>query len=119
MNKEEAKYATLEKPKTPQERWAEHVDKSSGTMFFLPEQFQDEAKEIEKYRKEFNDFMQKVVSEKEIDLSVKTQNFFYKLRKHLKESGNGSAFYKDIGWNQDAVDEGIFVINLFDPAQRR
>ncbi len=119
MNKEEAKYATLDKPKTPQEKWAEYVERSSGTALFLPEKFIETAKEIEKKRKEFNDLLQKVVAEKEVDLQMDTQIFFHNLRKYFKETGNDSIFYKEIGWNQDAVNEGIFVINIIDPSQRR
>lgn len=119
MNKEESKYATLDKPKTKEEKWAEYVERSGGSAMFLPEKFLEEAKALEKKRKEFNDLLQKVVSEKELDLQMETQSFFYGLRKHLKENGKDAIFYKEIGWNQDAADEGIFVINIIDPTPRR
>lgn len=107
-----------EKTKTPLQLWTEQVEQSRGILAFLPDQFKEEAAEIERGRKEFNELLNTEIAEKEIDLQVATQTLFHKVRKYWKEAGKKNIFSRDIGWNKDALNEGIYVINVIDPPQR-
>lgn len=102
----------MENEKTPLVFWTEYVEQSRGTAYFLPDSFKDEAKSLQEQRKEFNDFLNKIVAEKDIDLQVANQIFYHKLRKYLKENGDPDVFSKDIGLNKDAAEQGFFVVNI-------
>jgi len=98
--------------------WQKYVEDSKGNSFFLPEQFNLAASQIEKDRSEFNRMLREVVSETELDLQIRTQNLFHELRKYLKKSGKLDIFAKELGWNQEALKAGFLVVNTWEPGPR-
>src|SRR3990167_1036329 len=108
----------MENEKTPLQFWTEYVEQSRGTAYFIPDAYKDEAKQIEKQKKEFNDLLNKTIAEKEVDLQIATQNLFHKIRKHIKANGQEDVFSKDIGWNKDGLEQGFLVINIIQAPTR-
>lgn len=102
-----------ELPKTLKEQLQETVKRSGGKMIFLPDKLVPEAKQLTQYAEKV-DSMVVQLNEQEIKLSVKSQNFWLKVREYLKENGYPENWAKEVGWNQQGAKEGIFVVNIID-----
>ena len=97
-------------PKTKAQYWIDYVNNSRGAALLLPEKLKKEAQEIEKAREDFNKTLERVAKQ-EILLQEKTQHFWTTLRLEL-ESVKPDIWISEIGWNKDALDEEVFVINV-------
>lgn len=97
--------------------WNDRVLQSVGNSFFIPEEFQDEFKEIERLRHEFNSKAVEM-AQKEITLNMATQNFFFKLRQHVGKSTMPDIWVKEVGMDAQALDDGFFIVNARDKGQR-
>ena len=98
--------------KTAQQHWTDYVNQSNGKAILLPEKLRDEAKKVEEMRAEYNTFLQGV-AKREIELQMKTQTFWFEFRKELEKS-RPDIWIKQVGWNKDAVDAGVFVVNVLE-----
>lgn len=96
-------------------QWQDYVSKSKGTAIFVPKELEAEAQAVEKKRKEFNKYLSEVMAKQEIELNIETQNLFFKFRKYLAEKGGQPDIWgKEIGWNTDALKDGILVAHVTD-----
>ncbi len=98
--------------------WKKIVKDSNGTREFLPEAFVEEAKAIEADKTEFRKGLQEV-AKNEIELNVRTQNLFLKIRDHFAKEGVEGIWTKDLGFEGEAMKEGEFIVNLMDEQPRR
>lgn len=96
--------------------WKKVVAESNGERMFVPEYLKKDAESIEVMRKDYNDRVLEM-SEKEISMKVATQNLFFELRKHLAKNGYPDIWVKDIGFDNDALKDGVIVLNIFEPRQ--
>jgi len=99
-------------PKTKDD-WKKAVDSSGGGAMFMPDDLLPVAESVEKQRNAFNDLIKKV-AEKEISLNVATQNMFFEFRKKMAENGMDDIWTKEVGFNKDALKQGIFIVNIFE-----
>ena len=97
---------------TKEQYWNEVVAKSEGKSVLLPDALLEEAKKIEAYRQEFNKMLREVVAKQEVTLAMDTNNIFQKIRLHLEQNGYPGVFYDEVGWNADALADGVFVVNI-------
>lgn len=101
---------------TEKRDWNKIVSESNGNRIFLPDSFKDSALEVEKMRKEFNEFLTQL-SEKEISLNMKTQNMFYAIRQYLAKNGI-EIWTKDVGFETEALKDGVFILNIADAGRK-
>jgi len=101
------------KPKTLAEQLKEGVKASGGRMVYLPDDLTPDAKNL----KEEADKVQKTVvtlNEAEIRLSMKSQDFWLKVREYLAENGYPDIWAKEVSWHMGGAQEGIFVVTIAD-----
>lgn len=91
--------------------WKKAVSESNGTRLFLPEKFTKQVEEVENRRVMYNGEVQRM-AKKEILMNFETQKVFIELREHLEKNGYPDIWVKDIGFDTEALKEGIFVINI-------
>lgn len=93
------------------QEWAERCAKSNGTMIMLPESMQEAAKEFkersESYKEKAREF-DKLTA----DFDTYAKNFWHQLRQAVEEKGHPEIYSRNIGWNKQAADDGLFVINI-------
>lgn len=94
--------------------WKKIVSESNGRSHFLPESIKADA---EKWQETRVDFDKKVatLAQQEIEISVMLQNMMLAIRKYLAENGHADVWTKDIGFDENALKEGVFIINITDP----
>lgn len=98
-------------PELEKRDWPKLCAGSNGQMMLVPGKFTKSFQEIEKARKEFNEFLN-TVAEKEIKLNFRTQEVFFALRAYLAENGHKDIWSKDLGLNTDALVDDAFVVNI-------
>lgn len=91
--------------------WPQIVAESGGKRIFLPDEFKKEAEDVEKMRKNYNKEANKL-AEKEIDLTIATQQMFYKIKKHLSKNGRDGIWSEEMGFDLSALEEEIFILNI-------
>lgn len=92
-------------------KWQEAVNASNGVSVFLPDSLVEEAEEIDKLRQDLNEEIARV-AKKEIALNVATQNLFHACRQKLEDAGRTDIWVKDVGFNADALEDGVYVVNV-------
>lgn len=92
--------------------WQKYVDNSKGTAVFVPTELESAGQDVEKKRKAFNKELTEVVAKKEIELNIETQNLFFKIRQALAEKGQPEIWGKEIGWNEDALKDGVLIVHI-------
>lgn len=99
---------------TKQEKksWEEIVARDEFREF-VPEEFVNEIKELNKERDDFKKKLNEM-AEIEIRLGVKTQNIFLKLREYFAKNGHEGVWNKDISFDKDAMKEGHYVVNIME-----
>lgn len=98
-------------PTPPKHDWTKIVSESNGNRIFLPTSFKGAQEDLEKIRKAYNADAVKM-AEREIRMTMATQNMFFELREHLAKNGQPDIWVKDIGFEQNALDEGVFIVNI-------
>lgn len=93
--------------------WNKIVAGSNGTRAFIPEEFRKEVDRIEGQRNSFNELANQL-AEREITISVESNDVYLALRKYFAENGYKDIWLKDIGLDGDALKEGVYVLNIID-----
>lgn len=97
--------------------WAEKCDRSNGMQILLKDEDKKLAEDFKKILDEFNKKEAEFnTTRREFLLEVDT--FWVKIKKSLYESGNKSVLENNLGLDQDAMDEGVLVVNLTKPQPR-
>ena len=96
--------------------WNKIVADSNGTASFLSEKFLKTAEKWVELRKDYNDFVL-VMAKKELTLNMMLNNLLFDVRKDLETRGREDIYLKDLGFNSDALDDGKFIINLYEAPQ--
>lgn len=94
--------------------WAERCQVSDGQMFLVPEKFHDRVKEWQKYKQEF-DVQLEQMARLEVENSIRMQNILFELRSHFADQGVPGVFTKDIGFEENALAENEYVVNIIKP----
>lgn len=95
--------------KNVSQKWAENCANSRGTMVVLPSEFSSQANEVDEKVKQLRIL--------EAELNNLSQNMWYAIRKHLNDKGISGALTMDMGWNAEAKEDNIWVINMTKPIQ--
>lgn len=93
--------------------WKKVVADSEGRQIFLPDGFTKAQEELEGARKEFNDLAVKM-AEREIKMNIANQNLFLEVRKYLAKNGHPDIWVKQIGFDSNALKEGVFILNVLE-----
>lgn len=94
--------------------WKKIVADSNGKSHFLPEKIQEDAVKWGDTRKDF-DKKVAALAQQEIEISVMLQNMMLQIRQYLAANGHEDIWTKDIGFDEVALREGVFIINITDP----
>lgn len=86
-------------------------------MFILPEEFKQEAEEMDEMTEQANRVMA-AFNKLNTELDVKGKNFFYRIRKWMEKEGIKGAYDKNIGYNEQAKKDGVRVINVVSHSPR-
>lgn len=97
--------------------WQERVEKSNGKTFFIPESLLEEYQQAEEIR-QYLESEQRRLAETAAEFQNKMDNFWFKLKKHLKDNGQPDIYTLDMGQDVDAREEGIGIINIIDPIRK-
>lgn len=97
----------------PKKDWNEVVKNSGGRSFFVPDALQAQVKEWQEARKKLRELTE-VAAEQEVKTSVAMQNMFLELRKYAIETGIEGVWTADIGFDTQALEDGVFVVNVVD-----
>ncbi len=92
-------------------KWQKVIDGSNGVSRFLPDSLTEDAENVERLRRDLNEEIARV-AKKEIALNIATQNLFFEARRQFEGSGLDNIWVKDVGFNTDALEEGLFVVNI-------
>lgn len=93
--------------------WKKVVTDNSATMLFLPDGFKKAQDELDASRKKFNEEAVKM-AEKEIRMNVANNDFFLELRIYLAKNGYPDIWVKQIGFNSEAIKEGVYIVNILE-----
>ncbi len=98
--------------------WEKIVSESNGDLFFLPKEFEGEAKEWFEMREEYNNVVKKM-AEKELTMNMKLNNLIFNVRKQLSENGHPDIWLKDVGFETGALREGKYVMSLYEAGKNQ
>jgi hypothetical protein len=91
--------------------WTKYVIESGGAAIFLPEPFHKENEKLEKDRLAFND-QALIMAKKEIQMNVSRNDLFLKIREYLEVNGHPDIWVKEIGFNADALAQGMYILTI-------
>jgi len=92
--------------------WAELCASSKGSMIMVPDVMTENADE---FLKKTDDFLKlsKEFNKANADFDVYAKTFWHKMRQAIEEKGIVNDIYeKNIGWNMQAKEDGVKVINI-------
>lgn len=91
--------------------WKKIVESSKGQLVFLPEVLETDAKEWNKKRDEFAEYLRKA-SKMEIYMMNDLNGLIQKLREYYDKAGVIDIWAKDIGFQTEALKEGIYILEI-------
>ncbi len=97
--------------------WPERVATSNGTLFMLPENLHEKMKNWTESKKKFDELLNQA-AEVEVNQAFLMQGILLEARKALMERGATNVYTKDIGFEENALKEGQFVVSLTQPMGR-
>lgn len=100
--------------KNKSKKWAEACAKSKGTMVMLPEEMKEKADEMFKLIEEINKAAA-AVNKDNIKLGNVSNNLWFKIRQLLEEPCGDKVYKMDMDFNQEAKEDGFYVINFTQP----
>ncbi len=101
---------------TPVEKrdWKEIVAKSNGQAVFVPDALVEDVKKWAEQREAFNKIVNDI-AQKENGLKVTFTNVMYKLQEYFAENGKPEIWSMDMGFNTEALKEGVYILNVQEP----
>lgn len=94
--------------------WDKVVKESNGALVHVPEALLEKSKKWSEKRDDFNKFINEV-AKKENDLKVTFTNLMYEIQSYYAENGHPDIWSMDIGFETNALKEGIFILNIQEP----
>lgn len=91
--------------------WKKIVDQSGGTAVFAPEKLLTAAKSWQQKRLDFNKEIARL-AKLENELTKIFNDLIYDVRNYYEEAGMSEIHTKDVGFDANALKEGIFIINI-------
>lgn len=91
--------------------WQKIVTESGGKRVFLPEVFMNDAKKWDEKRDEFRKETIKF-AEKEVRLQFQLNELSLRVREYLAKNGYSEIWIKELGFDEEALKEGLFIVNL-------
>lgn len=95
----------------PKRDWNKIVEDNKGTMFFAPEAVLSAAKEWQAERIKFNDEVNRV-AKIEAGIGILFTQLIQAIRLHMEENGFENIWTCDVGFNPEALKEGLYIINI-------
>ena len=106
--------------KSKVEQWINKCADSNGTMIMLPAKMSEKG---DKFIEESKEYIEKcrAFDKMTAEFEVYAKNFWHEVRLGLEKDNVKGAFSNNVGWNQQALDEGVKVLNVIQsgPAQMR
>lgn len=91
--------------------WKQIVADSKGTMHFVPSALNEDAKNWQGKRVEFQKEVNRIAkTENEIGLAF--NKLIFDIRTYLAENGVENVWTADIGFNTEALKDGVFILNI-------
>ena len=94
--------------------WKKIVADSKGSMVFVPGKLVDSFREYNQKRKKFMEEVERI-SEMEIRLQVDVNNMMLEARTIIDKEMGIKIWKKDLGLNEQALEDGELVLNISNP----
>lgn len=94
--------------------WDKIVKESNGSVVQIPEALLGKTKAWSEKRDDFNKLINEV-AKKENDLKVTFTNLMYEIQSYYAENGRPEIWSMDLGFNTDALKEGVYILNISEP----
>ncbi len=104
-------------PSVVQRDWKKVVEESKGQSIFVPDRFLDAVKKWNDARLELNQVINSLAA-RENDVSHIFRNTMYDMQKYFAENGKPDIWTKDIGFDTNALAEGVFILNIVEGQKR-
>jgi hypothetical protein len=101
-------------PKDKVTEWAKKCLDSNGSMIMCPKDMADKAQEM---ITKSDDFLKlaREFDKASAEFDNYAKNFWFEMRQSLEKLNYADIFSKNIGWNEQAKNEGVKVINIMAP----
>ena len=96
---------------TTKRDWKKIVEDHNGTMFFIPSNLLEAAKDWQAKRTEFQKEVNRV-AETEAGIGMMFQTLIHDIRKFYSKNGIENIWTCDIGFNTEALKDGEFILNI-------
>lgn len=102
----------IEKSKVARD-WKKIVE-ANPDLVFIPEELMAEAKAWNKQRNDLDDHFKKVVAKMQTETLQSLNEVMFKLRKYYEKAGITDIWAKDVGFQTEALKEGVYIIEITD-----
>lgn len=91
--------------------WSKIVEESKGMSLFVPDAFTEAVKKWNDARLELNKVINSLAAQ-ENEVSHSFRNTMYDIQKYFADNGKPEIWTKDIGFDLNALAEGVFILNI-------
>lgn len=98
---------------TPKRDWKKIVEESNGTLMMAPEQFIPMIKAWDDSRRELSR-LANAAAKHELITRMLLENGIVEVRAYLENAGLKDVYLKDIGFQSNALDEGLCILTISD-----
>lgn len=91
--------------------WKQIVKESNGRLVFCPDNLLEGAKKWSNKRSLLGQEVNKI-SKLEIETKIALDEVVYKIRKYFEEAGQDDAWTGEVGFETNALKEGLFVLSI-------
>ena len=102
----------IEKSKVARD-WKKIVE-ANKDLVFLPDNFIEEAKNWNKQRNDLEKHISTVVAKMQTQTLQSLNNLMVDLRKYYENAGMTDIWAKDVGFQTEALKEGIYILEISD-----
>lgn len=95
----------------PKRDWDKIVKESNGQAVFVPDALIEKTKAWSAKRDAFNKLINDIAKD-ENALKVEFTNLMYAVQAYFAENGKPEIWSMDIGFDTNALKEGVFILNL-------
>lgn len=97
----------------PKRDWKKIVEDSNGALMMAPEQFIPMIKEWDESRQELSR-LANAAAKHELKTRMLLENGIVEIREYLEKAGIADVYLKDIGFQSNALDEGLCILTIND-----
>jgi len=93
--------------------WKKIVE-ANKDLVFIPEELRSEAEAWNKQRNDLDEHFKKVVSKMQTKTLQSLNDVMFKIREYYEKAGITDIWAKDIGFQTEALKEGVYIIEITD-----